>query len=94
MVSANPSWYQLGLHLGLPYYQLESIEVHDRYRLHRGVAKMFQRWLITSPEPTWYALTEALRKVHMNAEADRIATLLTDKATYSSTAAEDNSSTY
>lgn len=73
MVSANQSWYQLGLHLGLPYYELERIEVENRYSVHHCVAKMFQRWLRTSPEPTWYALAEALRKIHMNAEADRIA---------------------
>ena len=66
-------WYNLGLELGLPSYQLDIIQ-NDSRGVKDGQRMMFQKWLDTG-SASWGSLVKALRSPLIKKEriADEIA---------------------
>ena len=67
-------WYNVGLELGLPSYQLDAIQKDSRGVTTDGQRMMLQKWLDTG-SASWSSLVKALKSPLINKEsiADEIA---------------------
>ena len=54
-------WYNLGLLLERPPFELNIIETNHRRDPQRSLAEVLQLWLKHSPQPTWEAIVKALK---------------------------------
>ena len=63
-------YYQLGIHLGLPASELESIRVENIQNLDRALTQMLLLWLRQQYNvakfgcPTWKRLVQAIEKIN------------------------------
>ena len=62
LLDVRTQWFDLGLHLGVNVWKLESINV--QFSDARGLLEeVLKTWLTTAYNPSWKTLTNALRNV-------------------------------
>ena len=67
-------WRDIGRELGVPGRLLQVLQ-DANLPPDQCCSKMIEEWLMYSgDEPTWYSLTEALKKLNMEQEIDNIMT--------------------
>ena len=67
-------WFQLGIHLGIPHYELSIIKAdHELEGVRRCKTEMFNIWLKNAPEAKWSTIVKALVKAGMEDLAHKIA---------------------
>ena len=65
-------WRDIGKELGIPGKMLQALQ-NANLPPEQCCAKVIEEWLIYSgDEPSWYSLTKALRKLHMEQQIDKI----------------------
>ena len=67
-------WFQFGIHLGIPYYELSIIKAeHELKGVRRCKTEMFHLWLKSTPGAKWSTIVKALVKAGMGDLAHKIA---------------------
>ena len=62
LLDVQTQWFDLGLHLGVSVWKLESINV--QFSDTRGLLEeVLKTWLTTAYNPSWKTLTNALKSV-------------------------------
>ena len=71
---ASGKWRDIGRELGLPGKILQALQ-DANLPSEQCCNKVIKEWLMYSgDEPSWYSLTEALRRLDMKQEIDKIMT--------------------
>ena len=65
-------WFQLGIHLKIPHYELSIIKADYQY-VRRCKIEMFRRWLMNSLDAKWSLIVKALVMSKMKALGHRVA---------------------
>ena len=65
-------WRDIGRELGVPGRMLQALQ-DANLPPDQCISKVIEEWLMYSgDEPSWYSLTEALRRLNMQQEIDKI----------------------
>lgn len=66
-------WVQLGLQLGIPYHELEKIEIDTFHKCERGKTDMLAKWLARfGSKASWTDIVAALVKIGRRDLAERL----------------------
>ena len=65
-------WYDLGVQLGIPYQQLNIIQINNPGNIQMCCTRMFQHWLQVDTTANWNKLIKALEDINHNALAETI----------------------
>ena len=67
-------WFQFGIHLGIPHYELSIIKAdHELKGVRRCKTEMFNWWLKSTPGAKWSTIVKALIKAGVENLARKIA---------------------
>ena len=64
-------WYDLGVHLALPVYMLDTIKA-ERLPVPESMREMLKKWLDYDPEANWEKLASALEAIDKRAVAESV----------------------
>jgi len=67
-------WFELGIHLEVPFSMLKSIEADCFHDSHRCLLELLEYWLNNDPAASWTKLVGVLRGMSENLLAHRIYT--------------------
>ena len=65
-------WFQLGIHVGVREHSLKNIEANFKGDVERCKQEMLTVWMQTDFESSWGTLADALEKIGMNTDAQRL----------------------
>ena len=68
-------WELLGLHLRLPYYEIQSIRMESYRSIDDCKLKLFDLWLRSDVDASWQIVIDALKEMRHN----RLATIIQTK---------------
>ena len=67
-------WFQFGIHLGIPHYELSIIKAdHELKGVVMCKTEMFNKWLTSTPGAKWSTIVKALVKAGMEDLARKVA---------------------
>ena len=64
-------WYNLGVHLALPVYVLDTIKA-ERLSVQDSTREMLKKWLDYDPEASWEKLASALEAIDKRTVAENV----------------------